>query len=197
MARRRATAEPNPLRLIDVGSDDSHGRDGRSDGGQVEVGEPFEAFYRREFPRLVALAHGLAGPELAADLAQEAMIAAYRRWDEVQSFGSARAWVRGVCANVSVSAVRRRLAETRAMTRLRARPAIHQAEGGADDEFWREVRRLPRRQVQVVGLHYVLDMSVADIAAALGCAEGTVKAHLFKARKTLAARLASDDEEQR
>jgi DNA-directed RNA polymerase specialized sigma24 family protein len=123
------------------------------------------------------------------------MIAAYRRWDEVQSFNSASGWVRGACANTAVSAVRRRLAEARAIARLRARPALHQPAGDTDEEFWQEVRRLPRRQAQVVGLHYALDMSVADVAAALGCAEGSVKAHLFKARHTLAGRLAPHDEE--
>jgi RNA polymerase sigma-70 factor (ECF subfamily) len=194
MARRRVTTQPEPLRLIDVGGHDSVGV-GEPAGGQIVVGEPFDAFYRREFPRLVVLAHGLAGQALAFDLAQEAMIVAYRRWDEVQNFDSASGWVRGVCAHTAVSAVRRRLAEARAIARLRARPAFHQAEGDADEEFWREVRRLPRRQAQVVGLHYALDMSVADVAAALGCAEGSVKAQLFKARRTLAARLAPDDEE--
>jgi RNA polymerase sigma factor (sigma-70 family) len=194
MARRRAAAEADPLRLVDVASADRVG--GPADSQDV-VGEPFEAFYRREFPRLVALAHGLAGPALAADIAQEAMIAAFRRWDEVQSFDSASGWVRGVCANTAVSAVRRRLAEARATARLRTRPAFHQAQGDTDEEFWREVRRLPRRQAQVVGLHYALDMSVADVASALGCAEGSVKAHLFKARQTLAGRLARDDEERR
>jgi RNA polymerase sigma-70 factor (ECF subfamily) len=194
MARRRATTQPDPLRLIDVGGGDSVGV-GEPAGGQIAVGEPFDAFYRREFPRLVVLAHGLAGQALAFDLAQEAMIVAFRRWDEVQNFDSASGWVRGVCAHTAVSAVRRRLAEARAIARLRARPAFHQAEGDADEEFWREVRRLPRRQAQVVGLHYALDMSVADVAAALGCAEGSVKAQLFKARRTLAARLAPDDEE--
>jgi RNA polymerase sigma-70 factor, ECF subfamily len=192
MARRRVAQGPSPLRLIDVGGGDSVGW---PSGGQDDIGEPFEAFYRREFPRLVALAHGLAGPALAADLAQEAMIVAYRRWDEVQTFKSASGWVRGVCANTAVSAVRRRLAEGRAITRLRARPAFHQGEGDSDEEFWREVRRLPRRQAQVIGLHYALDMSVTDVAAALGCAEGSVKAHLFKARQTLSGRLAPNDGE--
>jgi RNA polymerase sigma factor (sigma-70 family) len=194
MTRRRVALEPSPLRLIDVGGGDDDSI-GRPSGGQADISEPFEAFYRREFPRLMALAHGLAGPALAADLAQEAMIAAYRRWDEVQTFKSASGWVRGVCANTAVSAVRRRLAEGRAMTRLRARPTILQADGDSDEEFWREVRRLPRRQAQVIGLHYALDMSVSDVAAALGCAEGSVKAHLFKARQTLASRLAPNDEE--
>ena len=48
------------------------------------------------------------------------------------------------------------------------------------------MRALPDRQRAVVVLHYVEDRSVFDVAAVLGIAEGTVKATLAKARRTLA-----------
>jgi DNA-directed RNA polymerase specialized sigma24 family protein len=41
-----------------------------------------------------------------------------------------------------------------------------------------------------VALYYVDDQSVAEIAEILRCAEGTVKAHLHKARQSLARALA-------
>jgi RNA polymerase sigma-70 factor (ECF subfamily) len=40
-----------------------------------------------------------------------------------------------------------------------------------------------------VALHYLEDLSVADIARVLGCAEGTVKAQLHNGREALARRL--------
>lgn len=41
--------------------------------------EPFDRFYAREFPKMVSIAYALSGSRMAAeDLAQEAMIAAYR-----------------------------------------------------------------------------------------------------------------------
>jgi DNA-directed RNA polymerase specialized sigma24 family protein len=46
-------------------------------------------------------------------------------------------------------------------------------------------------------LFYVEDLSIPQIAAVLGCAEGTVKAHLAKARHTLAKRLQLDPGEER
>jgi RNA polymerase sigma-70 factor (ECF subfamily) len=89
-----------------------------------------------------------------------------------------------------MSGLRRRLVEARALARLAARretaldplPAEHA-------EFWRVVRALPQRQAQAVALYYLEDLSIRQIAAVLGCAEGTVKAHLAKARKALARRL--------
>jgi RNA polymerase sigma-70 factor (ECF subfamily) len=54
------------------------------------------------------------------------------------------------------------------------------------DEWWAAVRALPDRQRAVVVLHYVEDRSVLDVAEVLGIAEGTVKATLSRARRTLA-----------
>src|SRR4051812_34236711 len=88
-----------------------------------EVGEAerFDAFYRRELPALVALAVALSGSASAEDIAQEAMLAAYRRWDVVSHLDLPAAWVRRVCANRCVSTLRRRAVEGRAMLRLGAR----------------------------------------------------------------------------
>lgn len=149
----------------------------------------FDGFYRRELPRLVALAAALAGPASADDIAQEAMLTAYRRWDTVSALDLPAAWVRRVCANQALSVLRRRSAETRALLRLGARPQRSIELSPDPDAFWAEVRRLPRRQAQAVALAYVYDLGVAEIAATLGVAEGTVKTHLFRGRAALAVRL--------
>jgi len=156
-------------------------------------GPSFDAFYDREMPRLVALAQALAGPAVADDIAQEAMIAAYRRWDHVAAFASPEAWVRRVCANAAVSLLRRRAAEGRALLRLGSRPEPV-ALPPAYSAFWDEVRRLPRRQAQATALRYVYDLELADVARTMGCTEGAVKVHLSRARTTLAARLGTTEE---
>ena len=152
--------------------------------------EPFESFYRRELVGVVALARALCGPAHADDVAQEAMLAAYRRWDDVQHLDRPGAWVRRVAVNMATSTLRRRTVEAKALLRLGARPPVVAELEPSADAFWAEVRRLPRRQAQVVAMHYVEDLSVADVAVTLGCAEGTVKQHLSRARTALAARLA-------
>jgi RNA polymerase sigma-70 factor, ECF subfamily len=153
----------------------------------------FEQLYRRDYGRLVALAYGLSGSRAAAEeLAQEAFLAAHRRWDEIGVYADPGAWLRRVVVNRSVSVVRRRVAEGLALARLGARRELPDALPEHDEAVWRAVRALPRRQAQVVALHYVDDRAVADIAAILGCAEGTVKAHLHQARRTLARTLGHD-----
>lgn len=162
--------------------------------------EAFDAFYARHFHGLVALTYALSGSRLAAeDLAQEALLAAYRRWPEVGGFDDPAAWVRRVATNQAVSAVRRRIAEARALTRLGGRRVVVPEVPDDAHDVWREVRRLPRRQAQAVALHYLADLTVEEVGVVLECGTETVRTHLRRARRTLAGRLAlaeGDDDER-
>lgn len=161
-------------------------------------GADFDELYRRDWRPVVALAYGLSGSRAAAEeLAQDAFLAAHRRWAHVREYDDPGAWVRRVAVNLAVSSLRRRAAEARAMARLggRRRPLPTEL-APRDEAFWRAVRALPARQAQVVALHYLEDRPVADIAAVLECAEGTVKAHLHRARRALAITLREDEGEE-
>lgn len=159
----------------------------------------FEDFYRAEFPAVVGLAYALGGSRSGAeDLAQEAFLAAHRNWGRVRDYDKPEAWVRRVVANLSVSSFRRRMTEARALARLALRrepPPLPELEAEAA-EFWAAVRSLPKRQAQVVALHYLEDLPVAEIGKILGVAEGTVKAHLHTARGALAERLHLEEDER-
>ena len=147
---------------------------------RLERIEPFEDFYRREMPRLVALARGLAGAATAEELAQEAMLAAYRRWATIARYERPEAWVRRVCANKATSVLRRRGNEAKALLRLAARPTAVVELEPCDEEFW-------------FALRYLYGLSVAEIAAILDCSEGTVKVHLTRARAALVRSLGEDE----
>ncbi len=140
---------------------------------------------------MVGLAYALSGSRWAAeDLAQEAFIAAHEQWDRIGRYEAPGAWVRRVVANMAVSLYRRKASEARAL----ARAALHLQEAlpaldVEDEQFWSEVRALPKRQAQAVALHYLEDLPVAEVAEILDCAESTAKVHLHKARKRLAERL--------
>jgi len=171
-------------------------RGGLSAGGSAAgavAGQPqrFEEVYLREFPRVFGLAYALSGSRWAAeDIAQDAFLVAHRQWGRVGGFDDPGAWVRRVAANLAVSAVRRRLAEARALVRLAGRREPSYADLPAEDgDFWRAVRQLPRRQAQVVALVALEDLSTAEVASTLGCSQRTAQVHLQKARATLAARL--------
>jgi RNA polymerase sigma-70 factor (ECF subfamily) len=162
-------------------------------GGTDARPERFSTFYLREFKAVAAFAYVLSGSAAAAeDLAQEAFLAAHLAWDRISGYDNPGAWVRRVVANKASNAVRRRIAEARAHARmfLKAREYESIAELSEEHaEVWRAVRGLPRRQAQVIALHYQADFTVKEIAATLGLAQGTVKKHLHDGRLALARRL--------
>jgi RNA polymerase sigma-70 factor, ECF subfamily len=153
-------------------------------------GRDFDAFARRERGPLVAFGWSLTGDRgVAEDLAQEALAAAWERWGEISGYDRPGAWARRVVANRAAGRGRRSGREQRAYGRWFGRRAPEIELEPADDRFWAEVRKLPGRQAQAIALHYLEDLPVAEIALALGCAEGTVKAHLHRGRLRLAGAL--------
>src|SRR5438445_3125860 len=83
-------------------------------------------FCRDEHPRLVGtLGYYTGDPDLAEELAQDALLRACRDWSRVASFDSPGAWVHRVAINLANSAFRRRGAKRRADRRLQTRPDRH------------------------------------------------------------------------
>lgn len=63
------------------------------------------------------------------------------------------------------------------------------------DEYERNLLpALPPKQQTAVILHYAIDLPIAEVAVVMGCADGTVKAHLAKARASLRSGLETRDE---
>jgi len=148
----------------------------------------------REFEPVVRLAYVLCGNwSTAEDIAQDGFVIAHRKWARIADYDKPEAWVRRVVCDLAVSVIRRRVVEAKALVRLarRQRPS-EEPLAAADEDFWAAVRRLPRRQAQVVALYYLEDLSIGNIAGLMECAEGTVKAHLHKARTNLAALLGEE-----
>ena len=60
----------------------------------------------------------------------------------------------------------------------------------SDSEWiWSMVRRLPRRQAQVVALYYFDGLSMSEIGNVLEISKESVNTHLRRARATLAGEL--------
>lgn len=156
----------------------------------IAVAEDFEKFYTREYQRAVGLAYALTGRRhLAEEIAQDAFIAGYRRWDRISTYDRPDLWLRRVVVNRATSVLRRGITEMKALARLRTGlehfPEIEPESG----EVWAQVRGLPRRQAQAVALFYLEDLSIEQVADVLECSPGTVKAHLKRARDRLGHKL--------
>lgn len=162
----------------------------------IAVTEDFEAFYKRQYPRAVGLAYALTGKRhLAEEIAQDAFIAGYRRWQRISQYDKPDSWLRRVIVNRSTSVMRRGVTEIKAIPRLRAR-MDHVGEIEPDaSEVWEGVRALPRRQAQSITLFYLEDLSLEQIADVLECSPGTVKTHLRRGRERLGRTLSAWKEE--
>lgn len=173
--------------------------DGERDGdrpnkrGGHRPDELFDDFYRREFPRMVTLACAVSGSRAAAeDIAQDALIEAGQRWDTVGGYEKPGAWLRRVTIQLASKRLRRARAEAAAFLRLESTEPIPTGPDEVEDVL-RAIGRLPRRQRAAVTLFYLEDRSVREIAEILDCAEGTAKAHLHKARTSLARMLGEEN----
>jgi RNA polymerase sigma-70 factor, ECF subfamily len=147
----------------------------------------FEAFYRAEYQSVLALAMVLTSSRAQAeDLTQESFLAAYTAWSGISNPAT---WIRGTVSNKAMTWWRRVYAARRATIRAASHESAIDAMPADTDDFWAEVRRLPRRQAQVVTLYYLEEWTTKEIAIVLGCEESTVRIHLSRGRRALATRL--------
>lgn len=157
----------------------------------MTAGGDYEATFRSEYPRLVALGVMMSGSvDVGHDLAQETMVRAYDRWEQVGDYEHLGGWLRRVLKNLVIDRYRRAKREAVALDRLDRREV---SDVDPDVAQWsRLVATLPPRQRVVITLFYGDDLSVAEIASILEMAEGTVKSALFRARQRLSVDLASE-----
>ncbi|HWF73262.1 MAG TPA: SigE family RNA polymerase sigma factor [Solirubrobacteraceae bacterium] len=154
----------------------------------------FERFVASASPALLRSAYLLTGDRgHAEDLVQSALLRTLRRWRSIT--GSPTSYAFSVLVNLShdrgraqrrrpVTAPARELPDRAApdqLGRLLERAAITQA-----------ARRLPRSQREVLACRFLLDLTVAETAATLGLAEGTVKSYTSRALDRMRELLADD-----
>jgi RNA polymerase sigma factor (sigma-70 family) len=137
----------------------------------------FQALYAAHYGNLVQLAYVTTGGRPAAeDLVQDVFVDLYRRIGDV---AEPAAWLRRATINRCTSWVRRRMVEKRFASR--AHDGATAAALSPDAVAVRAaLARLRPRHRAAVFLKYYLDLSEAEIAAALACRPGTVKSLLHR-----------------
>ena len=159
----------------------------------------FAALYDAHAARVYALCLGLAGDRAtAAELVQDVFV---RVWENLDSFRGACAfstWLHRVAVNVALESERkgrRRSLKVQIAADLRATSdastsaepdaAAKAADPGLKMDLERAIARLSAGARAVFVLHDVEGFQHAEIGERLGIAEGTSKAHLFRARRLL------------
>jgi RNA polymerase sigma factor (sigma-70 family) len=121
----------------------------------------------------------------AEDIAQEAFIKLLENWRTVSHYERPDAWVRRVAIRLAVrdarrESVRRMLEHTTGETYEHPLP---------DVDLAMAMRTLAPMQRAAVVMYYFDDQSVTEIAHAMQVSTSTVKQHLMRARRRLAALL--------
>jgi len=135
--------------------------------------------------RLVAYAALLVGRDGdAEDLVHDAVVKVFSRPRPLCTVDEAEAYVRSAMPSIVIDKARSTASKRRALTR-----AFERAEHTPDIDAGLDVRAAlrelsPREQVCIV-LRFFDDMTVPQVAARLGLAEGTVKRYLSDARAKL------------
>jgi RNA polymerase sigma-70 factor (sigma-E family) len=129
--------------------------------------------------------------DLAEDLVQQALAKLYTAWPRTRA-ETRLAYARRTVVNECLSHLRRRRPEI-PTDRVPELPTPDPGPTGAD--LAGALDRLPPRQRAIVALRFLDDVPVAEVARALGIAEGTVKSQTARALETL--RLRATHEEYR
>jgi RNA polymerase sigma-70 factor (sigma-E family) len=119
----------------------------------------------------------LGDPNEAEDLVQTALAKTYANWRKVRSLDAAPGYARTTLVNTALSWFRKKSWRNERPTEVLPETAV---EHGQHDHAERAtvldaLAQLAPRQRAVVVLRYYEDLSVAQVAAALGVTEGTVK----------------------
>ena len=146
--------------------------------GAVTAEEQVTALYQAHALGLLRLAVIMLGDRQAAeDVIQDAFLGLFRRWAALDDPERALAYVRSSVFNGCRTVLRKR-AKSRQFVFVEQDVESAEARLLLGEEY-REVlaalRRLPDRQREAVALRYCLDMSVDDVAKAMGITEGAVK----------------------
>lgn len=152
------------------------------DATEADAAE-FHRFFEEQHVALARLAFLLLGDHDAADdLAADALVAVWHRWDRVRAAESPAAYARGVVANLVRERIRTAVRERRRVALFWARAAqpVESPDVAGVVDVREALRRLPFRKRACVVLRYALDMSERDTALALGVSVGTVKSQTSK-----------------
>lgn len=143
--------------------------------------EEFGVWVEPSVRAMALLAARLAGPDDCDDVVQEALSRAWRKRSQFDpSRGTPSAWLLAITADQARRARRRpRLQPSAGHIPATVRPIDDRL-----DLSW-ALERLPKRQRLAVDCYYFAGLSVAETAAVMGCAVGTVKSTLSDARTRL------------
>jgi RNA polymerase sigma-70 factor (ECF subfamily) len=145
----------------------------------------FDEFYRENYARVYrTMILAFRDPGFSEEITQEAFYRALRRWSKVSKLSRPDAWTMVVALNCGRDGSRRRkIHEAKQPLLTQDHSGTINKEVEVDDQMAvvNLLASVSSRQREVLVLRYIAQLSVAEIAEAMKCAEGTVKSTLHTA----------------
>ena len=141
-------------------------------------------------------------PDLAADLAQDTFIRAYRALDSLEDRAKARAWLYQIAHRIALDEIRhRRIVRFLPLT-VESHGAAPSAEHLAMEmrlsgPLARALARIPERQRTALLMAEVGDLTGLELAEALGVSHVAARALLTRARESLRLALADEKRQEK
>jgi RNA polymerase sigma-70 factor (ECF subfamily) len=163
----------------------------RTEADEREVG--FGARVAENQRRVFQIAYGVLGNSAdAEEVAQEAFLRAYQKFQSLREAAKFRAWVNRIAFRLALNrqrGLRRRLTRDAAW---HAAGTCETVDGMGNAEkhvllarLRNEIEGLPEKLRRVLQLSIVEDMDATDVGVVLGIPPGTVRSRLHTARKLL------------
>lgn len=152
--------------------------------------EAFQDLYAASYQRLVLQLYPVTGDLAEAqDVVQEAFVRLLANPRRADALDNPEAWLRTVACNLARSRWRRGKVLRRLLRKFEAEPT--EVPGVSPDHvaLMAALRALPAAQREVIALHHLAELRVAEVADILRVSEGTVKSRLSRGRAALAALL--------
>ena len=159
----------------------------------------FEALVAPRVDELYRLAAAIVGPDDARDVAQDALVQAWRNIGRLRDPAALDSWLRAIVVNRSRNVLRSRRRSVRQVDLAAAlETAADDATRGVAqqtedrDVLDRAFARLSHDHRAILALRFSLDLPLREVADALAIPEGTAKSRLHAAIQQMRHALAED-----
>ena len=127
-------------------------------------------------------------PDSALDVLQEVWIKAFRGIRKLKDPGSLRSWLYSITHGIAVDRVRRNISREKAEeVQLEDFQETEEPSFAEDDAaaIHQALSEIGFKHREVLVLHFLEDLSMAEIAKVVGCSEGTVKSRIHYAKRAM------------
>ena len=146
---------------------------------------PFETLVEEYGRSLLRFCVARLGPDRGEDVFQETLLSALANYDQLRNPGSARSWLFSIAHSKIVDEARR---QSRDPVVTDHEPADNRTVSTPEIGIWGEVKTLPPKQREAVGLRFLGDLTHAEIGEVMGTSTEAARRNVHEALNRLRRR---------